>query len=225
MSDETNATKLADAVREAVGRGGDVHEVFGDVEHLRELFDESRVESTLDKTEIDSVLGIHFIENLNVLAQSLGDIFLSFVNVDNAEAISKLIVADVEDSLVKNRKFVRLGEEDHLLLVDGLDGINELLTEETAQGRAVEPLEDASTGQHGDNNDERDGEVHREVLEVNNVENNVTNEGGYDEGQANDDNGHRSVVETRQARTLKLEQQVSNSEERKDTQECNSVHS
>lgn len=208
-----------------MGRSGDVHEVFGHVEDLSELLDESGVESTLHETEIDSVLGVHLIEDFDVLAQSLGDVLLSLVDVDDAEAISKLVVANVEDGLVEHRKFVRLGEEDHLLLVDALDGVDEVLTEQTTQRRAVEPLEDASTGQHCDDNDERDREVHGEVLEVNDVEDDVTDEGRDDKGQADDDDGHRGVVEARQTRTLKLEQQVTNGEEREYTQECNSVHS
>ena len=225
MGDETHASELTDAVREAVRRSGDVHEVFGHVEDFSEFFDQSGVEGSLNETEINSVLGIHLIEDADVLAKSSRNLILSFVNVDDAKAISKLVVTNIEDSLVENRELVRLGEEDHLLLIDGLNGINELFTEDKTKRRAVEPLKDASTGQHRDDNDEGDREVHREVLEINDVEDDVTDESRDDKRQTNDDNGYRSVVETRQAGALELQQEVSNSEEREHTQESDSIHS
>lgn len=120
MGDDPHASVLGDLLGEVLAWAGDEHEVLRHVQLVRQRVHDSwretfrvhgdlqmisrsgKVESSKQKTgareepyEIDPELGVHLVQDLNVVNKLRRDLLLGSVDVADLHSLRELVLADV----------------------------------------------------------------------------------------------------------------------------------
>jgi len=141
VGDHTNSSKLVDLEMELGGGTRDEDEVLWDVKPFAEVVDQRRCELAMDQYQINLDLGIGLIEGRDVILQLCRDGFFRFINVNDLEIISDLVVHDVKNGLVDSGDVVVFGEKGHGLRSDFLSllfrPVEQLLADAVAEIQLV----------------------------------------------------------------------------------------